>query len=79
MKNKPLDRGSRRLRYVSKLHAQLRRPLWWKTSVCGVVEVWASKGWHNPRNEFMINNLANTKTVSCVLEQVTYIMRSCFK
>ena len=28
MKNKPLDRGSRRLRFVSKLHAQLRRNLW---------------------------------------------------
>ena len=31
------------------------------------------------RYEFVINNLANTKTVSCVLEQVTCIMLSCFK
>ena len=41
MKNKPLDRGSRRLRFVFKLHAQLRRTLWWWALVCGVVEVWA--------------------------------------
>ena len=43
MKNKPLNHGSRRHQYVSKLHAQLRRPLWRWALVCGVVEVWASK------------------------------------
>ena len=31
------------------------------------------------RYEFVINNIANTKTVPCDLEQVTCIMLSCFK
>ncbi|KAL0014871.1 hypothetical protein SO802_001940 [Lithocarpus litseifolius] len=43
MKNKPLDRSSRQLRYVYKLHAQLRRPMWRCDSVCGVVVVRACK------------------------------------
>ena len=51
MKNKPLDRSSRQLQYVYKLHAQLRWPVWRCDSVCGVVEVRASKGWHNPEEE----------------------------
>ena len=50
MKKKPLDRGSRRLWFVSKLRQTLllRNR---SAPVCGVVEVWASKGRHNPEEE----------------------------
>ena len=63
MKNKPLDRGSRWLRFVSKLQRTLllrnRSP-----PVCGVVEVWASKGWHNPEEEAkgMARTLSSSKS-----------------